>query len=149
MNTPNEAPAATETPELPEGEGITPDAESEAAESDTDAEGELDELTREKLTKLRNEARNLRDRAKAAEARAESLARELFIARVAATGKVENPAEITYSADLLDDSDALNAAIETAISERPYIGKRRATGDVGQGNRGHSAGGPTFADLLK
>ncbi|CAN5888195.1 hypothetical protein BH10ACT9_BH10ACT9_35530 [soil metagenome] len=128
---------------------ITPEMESGPAERDTEAETELDELTREKLTKLRNEARNLRDRAKNAEARADTLARELFTARVTATGKVENPTEIAYNADLLDDTDAFNAAIDAAIGERPYIGKRRATGDVGQGHRGQSAGGPTFADLLK
>jgi hypothetical protein len=95
--------------------------------------------TADALAKVRREAHNLRERTKAAEARADQLARALFTARVAATGKVSNPAEIAYDADLLDDADALNAAVDAAIAERPYIKSRKVSGDAGQGQHGQTA----------
>ncbi|MDX1873986.1 hypothetical protein SBI67_17835 [Mycolicibacterium sp. 120266] len=109
----------------------------------------LDPATAEVLAKVRREAKNLRERAKAAEARADELARALFTARVAATGKVENAAEIPFDADVLDDDDALTAAIDAAITERPYIKARKVSGDIGQGVRGDQTGPKDFSGLLR
>ncbi|MHA3019524.1 hypothetical protein ACXPWS_04545 [Mycobacterium sp. BMJ-28] len=133
---------------------ITDDTEDRA-----DDTAVLDPATAEKLDKLRREARNLRDRAQAAEARvteletvqsrADELARALFTARVAATGKVQNPAEVPFDADLVDDSDALAAAIDAAITERPYIKARNLSGDAGQGERGNTTGPKDFSGLFR
>ncbi|KWX22313.1 hypothetical protein AFM11_21000 [Mycolicibacterium wolinskyi] len=101
------------------------------------------------LAKVRREAKNLRDRAKAAEARADELARELWTARVAATGKLDNPAELPFDAEILDDADAINQAIEAAIAQRPYIKSRKLSGNVGQGQRGESTGPHDFSGLFR
>lgn len=122
---------------------------SEGITEDTDTSTELDEATQENLRKLRSESKNLRERAKAAEARADELARALFTARVAATGLVANAAEIPFDADVLDDADALTAAIETAIADRPYIKARKVYGDAGQGDRGNVTGPKDFSGLFK
>lgn len=151
MSTTETGPEAIQAAEQDALKVIRPEAEYEAVEGDTEGESELDELTREKLAKLRNEARNLRSRLRAAEelaAKSDSLSRALFTARVAATGKVENPAEIPFSADLLDDADALNAAIDAAIADRPYI-KARNFAPVGQGEHGEPVGPQDFSMLFR
>ena len=144
MTTPNTGPEPTPADELAPAEGIMPEGEPDAAEGDTDV------FPRKVVEDLRRESASYRDRAKTAEARAEELSRALFTARVAATGRLENPAEINYNADILDDIDAINAEIDSAIDARPYIKARpQAQGNVGQGHRGEHSAAPTFADLLR
>lgn len=118
-------------------------------QDDTTEDWQLDPATAENLAKVRREAKNLRDRAKTAEARVDELARALFAERVAATGLVENPAEITFDADALDDADALADLIGAAIGERPYIRARKFGGDAGQGQRGNNAGPVDFSALFR
>ncbi|MUL80510.1 MULTISPECIES: hypothetical protein [unclassified Mycolicibacterium] len=122
----------------------TPDTQGEAT-----APEDTDETTQAKLSKLRSEAHNLRERTKAAESRADELSRALWTARVTATGKVENPAEIAYNAEILDDLDAMNEAIDAAIAERPYIRSRKVIGDAGQGERGEVTGPQDFSGLFR
>lgn len=112
------------------------------------AEPEADTLADSAET-LRKESEAHRDRAQAAEERAEALARRLHSALVAATNRLENPAELAFDAAHLDDTDALTAAIDQVLTERPYVAKRLVTGDAGQGARGQSAAAPTFADLFR
>lgn len=131
-------PAGSETDE-------TPDVTTE----DADNEAEADSFPRNVVEALRRESAGYRDRAKAAEARADELARALFTARVAATGKLENPAEIAYNGDILDDADAITQAIEAAITDRPYIKARKVTGSVGQGSRGEDAAQFSLLNRLK
>lgn len=135
LGTDQAADETTETAEAPET--------LETSDTETDQDGSAT------LAKVRREAKNLRDRAKAAEARADELARELWTARVAATGKLDNPAELPFDAEILDDTDAINQAIETAIAQRPYIKSRKISGEVGQGQRGESPGPHDFSGLFR
>jgi hypothetical protein len=98
-----------------------------------------DTFPRHVVEDLRKEAAGYRDRAKTAEARAEDLARQLFTARVAATGKLADPTDFPYSpddADLLDNPDALAAAVDELIAAKPHLKSRTPVGDIGQGKRG-------------
>lgn len=112
-------------------------------------DNDADTFPREYVERLRGEAADQRTKAKAAEDRAEALARELFAARVAATGKLANPAELEYNADILDDPEAIDAAIEAAIAERSYIASRRPSGNVGQGVKGSEPERFSLLDRLK
>ncbi|MCK8644398.1 hypothetical protein [Mycobacterium colombiense] len=106
------------------------------------------------LRKLRKENAGLRERAKAAEARAartDSLAARLHTAQVAATGKLADPADFPYNpdADLLDDSEAFNQAIDEFLEAKPHLRSRTPRGDVGQGNRGKPEEPVNFLNILK
>lgn len=84
------------------------------------------------------------------EARADKYARELLQARVAATGRLADPTDLPYSAEFLDDADALTAAIDALLEAKPHLASRKpAWGDVGAGQTKHSDTGPTFADLFR
>jgi hypothetical protein len=118
----------------------TPEVDPEAAEGDTDPI----------VRKLRDESAKYRTRAKDAEARVDTLSRELFNLKVAALDKLADVTDLEYNADLLDDPDALALAVDDLLARRPHYAKRnRPSGPVGQGDRGDSAAAPTFAALLQ
>lgn len=125
---------------------------ADTAESENENQNAPEAVTnpaeQDELAKVRREARILRDRTKAAEARADELGRALFTALVAATGRVENPTEIAYEAGLLADPDAIHAAIDAEIERRPYIRSRKIAGDVGQGRNANPTGPQDFSGLF-
>lgn len=128
---------------------------SETTEQDDDAEHQDDDAADDgtypaKVVKdLRKENASYRERARTAEARADDLAHQLFRLRVEATGKLADPDDMPYSAELLSDDDKLNAAVDELLSKRPHYAKRRATGSIGQGERGHETVPQDFSALLR
>ncbi|WP_267309204.1 hypothetical protein [Mycobacterium barrassiae] len=84
-----------------------------------------------------------------AEARADKFARALFEARAAATGRLADPTDLPFNAELLDDADAFTAAIDALLQAKPHLASRKpAWGDVGAGQGQPASGGPSFADLF-
>lgn len=77
-------------------------------------------------------------------------AKALFEARVAATGRLADPTDMAFNAALLDDADALSAAVDALLAAKPHLASRKpAWGDVGAGQTQHREAGPTFADLFR
>lgn len=97
------------------------------------------------VEKLRQEAAEARVRAK----KADDLARELFTARVAATGRLADPNDLPFDDALLADMPALEAAIDELVAQHPHYAARRPRGDVGQGATGSDAGTVNLAGLLR
>lgn len=77
-----------------------------------------------------------------AEARADKYGRALFTAQVAATGRLADPADLPYNAELVDDADALTAAIDALVEAKPHLRSRKPVGDVGQGQTKATTNGP-------
>jgi hypothetical protein len=107
------------------------DTDENAAETD---DGQT--FPAEYVQKLRKESAGYRDRAKAAEAGLDATQRELFNARVAATGKLADAEDLPYDAELLADEDKLIAAIDELIKRKPHLAARKVSGSVGQGVTG-------------
>lgn len=116
----------TEQPESPPETEQTPDAEP-------------DTFDRPYVEKIRKESAGYRDRAKTAEARADELARALFTARVAATGKLADPTDLAFDTEALDDAGKLTAAIDALLETKPHLAARKPFGNVGQGIKGDAA----------
>lgn len=117
---------------------------------DTTVNSDPDRATK----KLRKENATLRERAKAAEARAartDSLAARLHTELVRASGKLADPADFPYNpdADLLDDPEAFNQAIDEFVEAKPHLRSRTPRGDVGQGNRGNGEEPVNLMNILK
>lgn len=119
--------------ETPEEETVEPTVD-EVEETEEQTEDEPDTFPREYVEKLRKENAGYRDKAK----KAEDYARELFHARVAATGRLADPDDLAFDESLLDDRDALLAAVEDLLARKPHMGSRKPRGDVGQGHGGGS-----------
>lgn len=146
--TPETEAAPAEAATADEAAEVTAAEDADTAE-DT-ATGDTDRATK----KLRKENATLRERAKAAEARAartDSLAARLHTELVRATGKLADPADFPYNpdADLLDDPEAFNQAIDELLEAKPHLKSRVPKGDVGQGNRGTTHEPVNFHQILK
>lgn len=144
MSDANTGPEASRDAELDADEAITPEGDCDAAEDESGAGDES-----EALAKVRREAKNLRDRAKTAEARVDELSRELFALKVSALDKLADATDLAYDPDLLDD-DKLAEAVDALVSAKPHMAKpRKPNGSVGQGQCGNSVGPMDFSSLLR
>jgi hypothetical protein len=129
------APESTETDETG-SPGVTAPDES------------ADTFPRSYVEELRKESADHRTKAKAAEERADQLAKRLHAELVKASNRLENPADLPYDAEHLDDADKLSAALDALLADRPYMAKRVVKGDAGQGNRGGNKAAPSWGDLF-
>ena len=93
------------------------------------SDDEPDTFPRDYVEKLRKENAGYREKAK----KSEVYARELFHARVAATGRLADPDDLPFDEALLDDRDALLGAVEDLLARKPHLGSRTPRGDVGAG----------------
>ncbi|MCA2305150.1 hypothetical protein JF770_16420 [Mycobacterium intracellulare] len=144
MSDTNNGPEAPQGNELDAPEVDTPESSSDTAGGDTDGEQES-----EALAKVRREAKNLRDRAKAAETRVDELSREVFTLRLAALDKLADPTDLAYNPELLDE-DKLAEAVDALLAAKPHMAKpRKPNGSVGQGQRGNDIGPRDFSSLLR
>lgn len=125
------------TPETPQDDqnasaaAVTQDADESPATDDTATN--TDVFSREYVEKLRGESADHRTKARDAEARSETLSRELFAEKVKATGRLADPTDLPYSAEALADPDVLNQQIDDLLSAKPHFANRRPVGNVGIG----------------
>jgi hypothetical protein len=148
------ATAGAETDETGAANMVTAETAQNAPETtpdgNTDNSADATENAEDTIRKLRKENADRRTKAKAAEERADVLAKRLHTALVTATNRLENSADLPFDAEHLADPDKLGAAIDALLGDRPYMAKRVVRGDAGQGARGGSAdGGVNLVQLLK
>lgn len=99
----------------------------------TDEQDEPETFTAEYVAKLRKEAADARVRAK----RADELTSALWVARVAATGRLADATDLLMpeGADPMD-SDALTTAVDALLEAKPHLASRKPQGGIGQGATG-------------
>lgn len=125
-------PMTTETDEQVLDDTSTPPTAEDPAEADsgTDTdESAGDSFPREYVEKLRQENGRYRQRAQ----RADELAHRLHRALVAADGRLQDPTDLEFADEHLDDDAALASAIADLLQHKPHLAARRPVGDVGQG----------------
>jgi len=127
---------------------VAPEAGADPAAVES---GGDDTFSREYVEQLRGEAAEHRTKARDAEARTEAVSRELFAAKVAATGRLADPTDLPYSAEALTDSDVMNKQIDDLLAAKPHFGNRTPTGNVGVGVKDSSvaANGSGWLSTLK
>lgn len=121
-----------EDDETPANGGDSADDENGPVDEQSDTNDADDTIRR-----LRKENAAARVKAKETEA----LARKVHTALVSATGRLVDPEVLPYDAEHLTDSEKLSAAIDKLTEAKPYLKAVKASGDVGQGNRGGAASG--------
>ena len=134
---------AQEAPETTESTTTTPEA-SEAAEGHTEPQEDEDTFPRDYVEKLRDENAKYRQRA----ARADDLAHRLHTALVRATGKLQDPGDLPFDEEHLDDPEALAAAVDDLLARKPHLASRKPVGNIGQGVS-ESRGTVDLAGLLR
>ena len=101
---------------------------------ETDTDDDQDSFPRSYVEKLRDENAKYRQRAQ----RSDELANRLHTALVTATGALQDPTDLAFNEDHLDDPEALQQAIDELLAQKPHLAARRPRGDVGQGQTGTS-----------
>lgn len=102
---------------------------NDSAETEGNTEDEQDSFSREYVQKLRDENARYRQRA----GRADELAHSLHRVLVEQTGRLADPSDLEFNEDHLDDPEALTAAIDELLSNKPHLATRIARGDIDQG----------------
>lgn len=125
------------------------DAAAEGTEPDEGNEqhvnGDAETFPRSVVEKLRQENGKYRQRA----AQADAYAQRLHTALVAASGRLADPADLEFDAEHLNDPDALTAALDALLADKPHLASRKPVGDIGQGQRGGSSQPFSLLGLLK
>lgn len=93
--------------------------ETEAIETEQEPDDSADKFPRAYVEKLRTEAKDNRHRAETAESRSDELTRQLFTLRVQATGKLADPTDLEFDADLLTDDYASVRSVTAFGCNRP------------------------------
>ena len=124
------------TEEVHDDEVQTDDHSADVEETVDDAgtEEKPDAFPREYVEKLRDENAKYRQRAQ----QSDKLAQRLHTALVDATGLLQDPSDLQFNEDHLDDPEALQQAIDDLLAQKPHLAARRPRGDVGQGETGSS-----------
>lgn len=139
-------PEVDETTEVEESTEPTDESTTEEPTEEVEqTEEEADTFPRSVVEKLRKENAGYREKAK----KAETYARELFYARVAATGRLADADDLPFAEHLLDDRDALLAAVEDLIARKPHLALRKPRGDVGAGALSGESATVDLAGLLR
>ena len=131
------APAPGDEDEDPQ----TPPADEDEDEDQEDS----DTFPRAYVKRLRARSAGYRERAKTAEERASTLERELFTERVRALDVLADPTDLEFNADLLDDRDALEAAVTELVRARPHYRRRGTSTPDGTGSRARSTPSDTVS----
>ena|SRR5699024_3261121 len=130
--------------ELPEDNDQSVNTD-EPVDNSEEPEDAPDTFPREYVEKLRDENAKYRQRAQ----RSDDLAQRLHEALVAATGRLQDPSDLAFNEDHLDDPEALQAAIEDLLARKPHLASRRPLGDIGQGVTNGNTGEVDLAALLR
>ena len=129
-----------ETEEQENDETTEPEAETteseEPAASETDENDTADDenSSTDQIAEVRREAAGYRTKLRDTEAHLQRVQSELFHAKVAATGRLADASDMPVNVELLDDGDALNAAIGELLQSKPHL-KARSFGGIGQGEK--------------
>lgn len=129
--------ATEETDAATEGTGPT--------EGDENPDDNAETFPRSVVEKLRQENGKYRQRAQQADA----LAQRLHVELVRATGRLADPTDLPFDAEHLDDPEAMTAALDALLADKPHLASRRPVGDIGQGQRGGSSQPFSLLDTLK
>ena len=137
--------------EQPAGDELDPEQDDDGDELDPEQDDadDGDSFPRAYVEQLRRKQQTYRHRAKAAELRAEQLARELYRSRVDELGLLADPDDMEYDDELLMDGAALRAAVTELVRSRPHLAARRVRGDIGQHEQPAGAPGQSLGAILR
>lgn len=107
---------------------VSADAEDVGAE-DVESTDEQDTFPREYVEKLRDENAKYRQRAQ----QVDEYAKRLHTALTAATGRLQDASDLPFDQSHLDDPEELSRAIQELLANKPHLGSRKPSGNIGQG----------------
>src|SRR5690625_4447696 len=99
---------------------------------DDDDQGNDDTFPRSYVQRLRERSNGYRLQLRERESEVDKLQRQLFAERLQRLDLVVDHDAVPYDPALLDDDDALQEHVEGLLSAKPYLRKRKVSGNIGQ-----------------
>lgn len=162
MNDDEQTPPDDEQDQAPDDEqGTGPadddqddDQDEDQAPDDEQADDEDhdgDTFPRPYVERLRARSAGYRTAAKESAARVGELERDLFTERVRALDVLADPADLPFTAELLDDPDALRAAVDALVSKSPHYRRRgiASARDTGSRERGDARDTVSLTGIMR
>lgn len=131
------APESTEEDSVSTADGTETPAEETAPEPKTYDESYV--------KTLRKESAGYREKAK----RVDELGARLHTALVKTDGRLQDPSDLPYELEHLDDPEALTAAIDALLTAKPHLASRRPAGFIPQGATAETGNGFSLAGMLR
>lgn len=140
-------PETTDTTEVQDDAAENTEPVDNRVENEEAPEGddEADTFPREYVEKLRDENAKFRQRAQ----KSDELAHRLHRALVEADGRLQDPSDLEFTEEHLDDSEALTAALDDLLARKPHLAARKPSGSIGQGAVSQGTGNVDLAGLLR
>ena len=136
-----DTPTDTEATEVPTEQADTETPADERPQDDDAAQN--DTFDRAYVEDLRKESAGYRTQLRATQ-------EQLHRLKVEQTGLLADPADLTFDAAHLDDPEALAAAIEALLADKPHLKARRFDpAGAAQGPKANGGGSVNLADLLR
>ncbi|MDF3283366.1 hypothetical protein [Gordonia sp. N1V] len=123
--------------------GTTESGATDAASADTETASDGDTFDRAYVEDLRKESAGYRTRVR-------DLEQQLHRLQVQQTGALADPADLPFDAAHLESPEALQAAIDALLADKPHLKARAfAPGGAAQGARGQVSGGVDLLGMLR
>lgn len=108
-----------------------------------DDQGDDDTFPRSYVQRLRERSNGYRLQLRERESDVDRLQRQLFAERLQRLDLVIDHDAVPYDPALLDDDDALQEHVEGLLAAKPYLRKRKVSGNIGQ--HSSNGGGSSFS----
>jgi hypothetical protein len=142
-------PYNDQEPQGGEGDSQEPQGGEGDSQEPQGGEEDGDTFPRAYVERLRTESAAHRTSAREAREEAQQLRGELWQARVAAAGRLADPADLPVPEGADVEPDTVSAAIDDLLSRKPHLAARRAGGDIGQHQQRGSTDTVSLAGMLQ
>ena len=118
-------------------------------EGDDDDQRDDDTFPRSYVQRLRERSNGYRLQLRERESDVDTLQRQLFAERLQRLDLVIDHDAVPYDPALLDDDDALQEHVEGLLAAKPYLRKRKVSGNIGQHSSNGGGSGFSLMDTLR
>lgn len=108
-----------------------------------------DTFPRSYVQRLRERSNGYRLQLRERESDVDTLQRQLFAERLQRLDLVIDHDAVPYNPALLDDDDALQEHVEELLAAKPYLRKRKVSGNIGQHSSNGGGSGFSLMDTLR
>lgn len=125
------------------------DDQGDDQREDDDQGDDDDTFPRSYVQRLRERSNGYRLQLRERESEVETLQRQLFAERLQRLDLVIDHDAVPYDPALLDDDDALQEHVEGLLAAKPYLRKRKVSGNIGQHSSNGGGSGFSLMDTLR
>lgn len=125
------------------------DQREDEDQREDDDQGEDDTFPRSYVQRLRERSNGYRLQLRERESDVAALQRQLFAERLQRLDLVVDADAVAFDPALLDEPNALQEHVEQLLDAKPYLRKRKVSGNIGQHSNTSDKGGFSLLDAMR